>query len=105
MRKTICSKVLVASFALVALICVSRPAFAQHGGGGHGGGGGGFHGGGGGGGHFSGGGMRGSGPSGRSFSGPGMRSPTGRGPNSGFSGRFNSQRPWGAPSSHSRSFQ
>jgi hypothetical protein len=51
--------------------------------------------------------MRGGGPSGRSFSGsgPGMRSPSSRGSHSGFSGRSNSQRSWGAPWSHSRSFQ
>jgi hypothetical protein len=112
MRKITFSKLLFTFFAVLGLICVPNPAFAQHGGGGHGGGGGGFHGGGGGGGghfsgggSFSGGGMRGGGPSGRSFSGPSMGAPMGRGFSPGFSGRFNPERSSGAPSFNSRSFQ
>lgn len=48
MRKSTLLNALLAGIASVSLVCVTAPAFAQHGGGGHGGGGGGSHGGGGG---------------------------------------------------------
>ena len=55
MRKSPFYKMLLASFAFVALACAPEPAFAQHGGGHGGGGSGGSHGGGGGGFHGGGG--------------------------------------------------
>src|SRR4029077_14325682 len=119
MRESTFFKMLLASFAFVALACAPKPAFAQHGGGHGGGGGGGYHGGGGGRLHggggggggvcfggvgggcevFSGGGnFRGGGPSGGSSMGRGA-APRPGGRQGGFAGRpsgaapFNSRSP------------